>query len=145
MSFVIDLAKWKEAEKIFARYLVDFPWFVSVEIVDGKFTDYDIKLTTKEKVITYEVKSDTMANQTWNFVIETRFKWKPSGIYASKSDYIVYYIKDEWWIQKRWELILRLIDTEKRVTNGGDWRNSELYVISCDKLPDLFEPLKIND
>lgn len=144
MSFVMDLKVWKEAEKIFAKYLIDFPDFISIEIPDGKFKDYDIKLTTKQKVITYEVKSDTMAPKTGNYVIETRFKWEPSGIYESKADYVVYYVKWEFWIQKRSELILRLIDAEKRTTKWGDWWQSELYVLSCDTLPQLFEHLNLN-
>lgn len=144
MSFVKDLALWKSAEKIFAKYLLDYPDFISLEIPDGKFKDYDIKLTTKTKEITYEVKSDTLAPRTWNFVIETRFKWEPSGIYASKCDYVVYNVKWERWIQSRAELILRLIETEKRVTKWWDGRQSELYVISCDELPKLFYPVNVN-
>lgn len=144
MSFAIDLKIGKDAEKIFAKYLIDFPDFISIEIPDGKFKDYDIKLTTKTKTITYEVKSDTMAPKTWNFVIETRFKWEASGIYASKADYVVYCVKNEWYIQKRWELILKLIDTPKKITKGWDGRNSELYVISCNELDNLFEHLNLN-
>ena len=144
MTFVKDLALWKDAEKVFAKYLIDYPNFVSLEIPTGKFKDYDIKLTTTEKEITYEVKSDTMAPQTWNFVIETRFKDVPSGIYASKADFIVYNVLGERWIQSRPELILRLIDTEKRITKGWDWWQSELYVISCKELPNLFYPVNVN-
>ena len=145
MSFVKDLEKGKEAEKKFARYLIDYPKLVKLEFPTGKFKEWDIKMTTQEKEITYEIKSDIMAPQTGNFVIEYRFKWKASGIYASKADYIVYNVLWKRWIQERWELILRLIGTEKRETKWGDWRNSDLYVIKCDELPNLFEPLNFNE
>jgi len=145
MSFVKDLKVGKEAEKKFAKYLVDYPGFVSVEIVRGKCKDWDIVLQTKDKVITYEIKTDTLAHKTGNFVIEYRFKWEASWIYESKADFVVYNILWEWWIQKRSELILRLQDTEKKEVKWGDWRNSDLYVIKVSELPKLFEKLNVNE
>lgn len=143
MSFVKDLKFWKDCEKQFARYLIDYPWFVSLEMAQWKFKDYDIKLTTTDKVITYEIKSDTMADKTGNFVIECRYDGKASWIYASKADYIVYKVLDDWRIAERWELILRLINTEKRTTKWWDGWKSELYVIKCDELPNLFYPVNV--
>ena len=144
MWFAKDLKYGQSQEQIFARYLLDYPDCVSIEFAQWKFKDYDIKLTTKDKTITYEVKADTMAPQTWNFVIETRYKWVPSGIYASKADYIAYCVKDEWYLQSRGELVLRLINTPKRITKWGDKRQSELYVIKCEELDNLFEHLNLN-
>lgn len=144
MNFVKDFQVWKTAEKIFCKYLIDYPWFVSIEVPRGKCTDWDIILTTKDKIITYEVKSDTMAWQTGNFVIEYRFKDEPSWIYESKADYVVYNILWEWWIQKRSELILRIQWIEKEEVRGGDGWNSSLYKIKIDKLPELFEKIKMN-
>ena len=144
MSFVKDFQVGKTAEKIFCKYLIDYPWFVSIEVPRGKCTDWDIILTTKDKVITYEVKSDTMADKTGNFVIEYRFKWEPSWIYESKADFIVYNILWEWRIQKRSELILRIQSVEKRETKWWDWWNSDLYVIKTEKLPELFEKLPLH-
>lgn len=146
MSFASDLAIWEEAQKEFAKVLLDSTndlKVISLEFAQGKFPDWDIKINCVPYwELTYEIKSDTMAPQTGNFVIEYRFKWKPSWIYKSKSDYIVYYVKWEWRIQERAELMLRLIDTEKRSVKWGDNRNSSLRVISCDKLPDLFTKIK---
>ena len=88
---------------------------------------------------------DTMAKDTGNFVIETRCSGIASGIYASKADYIVYNVKWEWRIQERWELILRLIDTEKRITKWGDWYRAEMYVIKCTELPNLFTKIETNE
>ena len=143
MSFVKDLKVWKEAEKLFMKYLVDYPNLVWLRFSQGKCTDYDIEMTTKDKVITYEVKSDTMADKTGNFVIEFRFKWEASGIYESKADFVVYYIMWEWWIQKRSELILRLWEVEKEIKRWGDGWNSELYIIKVEKLPELFEKIEM--
>ena len=130
MSFVHDLAKGKEAEKIFAR----------------KFKEWDIKMTYWDnKVATYEIKRDLKAQETWNFIIEYRFKWEASWIYASKADYIVYYIADKWWIQKRSELLLRIQQVEKRECKWWDGWQSSLYIIKVDKLPELFETLNLDE
>lgn len=142
MWFAKDLAIWQWTEKEFAKILLDNSKefrVVSLEFAQGKFKDWDIKIDCiPDWIVTYEVKSDTMAETTGNFVIETRFKWNPSWIFTSKADIIVYYIKWQWWVQERGELILRLMNTEKRETKWWDWFNSTLWVISCDKLPDLF-------
>lgn len=148
MSFASDLKIWENAQREFAKILLDNTSefrIVSIEFAQGKFKDWDIKIDCiPDWILTYEVKTDTMADKTWNFVIETRFKWEASGIYASKADYIVYCVKNERYIQKRGELILRLIDTPKRTTKWWDWFNSELYVISCDELDKLFTHLNTN-
>jgi hypothetical protein len=146
MWFAKDLLIWEEAQREFAKVLLDTKKTTSLEFAQGKFKDWDIKIDcVPDWILTYEVKSDTMAKDTGNFVIETRFKWNPSWIFTSKADYIVYYIKWEWRAQERWELILRLINIEKRETKWGDWRQSTLRVISCDKLPDLFTKLETNE
>jgi hypothetical protein len=47
---------------------------VSLEFSQGKCKDYDIKMTTKDKVITYEVKSDRRSEETGNCCIEYMYK-----------------------------------------------------------------------
>lgn len=141
MSFAWDLLIWRHAEREFATHLLQCNNLTSLEFPTGKFKDWDIKATYDNKVITYEIKSDTMAEQTGNFVIEIRFNWKASWIYTSKADYIVYHIKWERWGQERGELILRLQNIDKRITKWWDWWKSELYVISCENLPKLFDNL----
>ena len=142
MSFTTDLMLWENAQIEFAKLLLSSKEkrIVSIEFAQWKFKDRDIKVNWEE---TYEIKFDTKAPDTGNFVIETRCSWIASGIYASKADYIVYNVKWEWRIQERGELILRLIDTEKRLTKWWDWFRAEMYVISCEELPNLFT--KIND
>lgn len=139
MSFVSDLKVWEDAQKEFAKVLMDKTKVIGLEFAQGKFKDWDIKANIiPEGITTYEVKTDLKASETNNFVIEYRYKWKASWIFSSKADYIVYYIKWQRRIQDRWELILRLMDTEKRDTKGWDGFFSSLWVISCDNLPNLF-------
>ena len=146
MSFVKDLAKWKEVEKAFAKYLIDYPGIVSIEFPKWKCKDYDVKMIYWDnKVATYEIKTDFKAQDTGNFVIESRFKWEASWIYASKADYIVQYILGKWWIQSRGELVLRINQVDKREVKGWDWFQSTLYIIKADKLPELFESLNFDE
>lgn len=141
MSFVVSLKLWKEVEKVFMRYLVDYPWMVSLEFSQGKCKDYDIKMTTKDKVITYEVKSDRRSEETGNCCIEYMYKWQASWIFASKADYIVYYCNRKWRIQERWLLTALLMDIEKETKSGGDGKRSRLFLFSVEKLPELFEEI----
>ena len=141
MSFVKCLTLWKEVEKIFMKYLVDYPGMVSLEFSKGKCKDYDIKMITKEKEITYEVKSDRRSEETWNCCVEYMYKWQASWIFASKADYIVYYCNRKWRIQERGLLIALLMDLEKETKNGWDGNRSRLFLFSVDKLPELFEEI----
>lgn len=141
MSFVKCLTLGKDVEKVFMKYLVDYPGMVSLEFSQGKCKDYDIKMTTKDKVITYEVKSDRRSEETGNCCIEYMYKWQASWIFASKADYIVYYCNRKWWIQERWLLIALLMDIEKETKNGWDGKRSRLFLFSVDKLPELFEEI----
>lgn len=149
MTFTNDLAIGRKAEKEFAKVLLDNTEefrVVSLEFAQGKFKDWDIKIDCiPDWILTYEIKSDTMASSTWNFVIEFRgSKWNASWIYTSKADYIVYYVKWEWWIQERGELILRLINTEKEEVKGGDGKLTSMWKIKCTELPNLFSKIETN-
>lgn len=142
MSFVSDLALGQRAEREFAKVLLDTENVISLEFSTGKFKYRDIKINTPEWEKTYEIKFDTKAPETGNYVIETRMSWNASGIYASKADYIVYNVKWEWRVQERGELILRLLDVEKRLTKWGDWFRAEMYVLKCETLPILFNKVE---
>lgn len=146
MSFVWDLSMWQQAEKLFVFYMLNTRDVVQVYMPQGKFKDYDIQFCFKDwSEETYEIKRDMKTQDTWNFVIETRFKWQASWIYTSKADYIIYYVMWKFYKQSRWELILRLQDCEKRITKWWDWFNSELYIIKADKLNDLFDVIEIDE
>lgn len=144
MTFTNDLAIGRKAEKEFAKLLIDIEKVISLEFSQWKFPYRDIKIITPDWEKTYEVKSDTKAQDTGNFVIESRFKWSPSWIFTSKADYIVYYVKWEWWVAERWALILKLIDIEKEEVKGWDWRQSTMWKIKCTELPNLFSKIKTN-
>ena len=140
-NFVGCLKVWQQTEKAFACNMIMSNDIASIEFPQWKFKDYDIKIEFADwNIKTYEIKRDLKAEETSNFVIEFRCSWKPSWIYYSKADYIVYYVLWKFWMQERWELILRLIDTEKRIAKWWDWRRAEIYVIKADELPNLFTP-----
>lgn len=145
MTFVNDLAIGEACQIEFTKVLLDTEKIIKIEFAQWKFKYRDIKITTPDWEKTYEIKKDLKANDTGNYVIETRSSWKASGIYTSTADYIVYNVKWERWIQERWELILRLINTEKRVTKWWDWFRSEMYVLKCETLSDLFSKIKTNE
>lgn len=144
MSFRSDLAIGEKAQLEFAKVLLNTEKVIKLEFAQWKFPDWDIKILTPEWEKTYEVKADTMAETTGNYVIEYMFKWNPSWIFTSKADYIVYQIKWERWMANRWALILWLIDAEKRATKWGDAWASSLWVLKCETLPTLFSKIEIN-
>lgn len=140
-DFIGCLKAGQQTEKAFVCNLLMNNEIASIEFPQWKFKDYDVKVTyCNWDVKTYEIKRDLKANDTGNFVIETRCSDKASWIYTSKADYIVYYVLWKFWIQERWELILRLINTDKRTTKWWDWYRAEMYVIKADELPNLFTP-----
>ena len=116
MSFVKDLAIWEKAQIEFAKILLETEKIISLEFAQWKFSDWDIKIKTPDWEKTYEIKTDTMAESTGNYVIEYMFKWNPSWIFTSKADYIVYQVKWERRVASRGALILWLINMEKRDT-----------------------------
>ena len=110
MSFVKCLQLGKECEKTFMRYLIDYPGMISIEFAQWKFKDWDIKMTTKDKEITYEVKSDRKSEETWNCCIECMYKDEPSWVYASKADYIVMLDSDLSYNEKHIPKMLKFLD-----------------------------------
>lgn len=146
MGFAKDLAVGHQAERVFARYLIDYPKLISIEFAQWKFKDYDIKMTYGDnKVATYEIKRDMQAQDTGNVALEIRYKWDASWIYTSKADYIVYYAAWKWYCQTRWELILRLEKANKRIVKGWDWWQSELMLVKLEDMDKIFEVLNLKE
>jgi len=141
MSFVKCLQIGKEIEKVFMKYLVDYPGMVSLEFSKWRCKDYDIKMVTKDKEITYEVKSDRRSEETGNVCLERTYKWEDSWIYWSKADYIVYYSDKKWRIQKRDKLIEWIEKNPPSEVNGGDGKWCTLYLYPVEKLPEMFEQI----
>lgn len=142
MSFVESNILWKEAENALLHYLIDNNDIISLEVAQWKFKDWDIKMTTKEWVTTYEVKSDRRSEESWNLCIEYMYNGKSSGIYSSKADYVVYYCNKQWRIQDRWLLLWKINDVEKEIKKWGDGNLSRLFLFKVDKLPELFKKME---
>ena len=144
MDFQITLEWWKEVERKFAAtMLAKYPQIEKVEFApDMPFKDRDVKLTINWTEKTYEVKRDYKSQETWNIALEIRCNNKPSGIFASKADYIIYCLNDnEFYRQNRWELLYRVADINKYKTLGWDGERAEMYIIAKELLPFLFNKL----
>lgn len=133
--FKEDLEIWKEIEREFASKL--FKWKASnVEVSEWKHPERDVRATfhkqgqTYEK--TFEIKTDLQAEKTGNVWIEYMYKWKPSGIYTSKADYIVYKIWDKFYYADRLKLIIELSKCLKADVCGGDDDNSQMWLVKRD-------------
>jgi len=109
---------------------------------DREFKDRDVKLTINWREVTYEVKRDYKSQETGNIALEVRCNNKPSGILASKADFIIFCLdENEFYFQKRWELLYRLYTFNKRLTTWGDGDRSEMFLIDKTLLPLLFNKL----
>lgn len=144
MDFQITLEWWKEVERKFvATMLAKYPQIEKVEFApDMPFKDRDVKLTINWIERTYEIKRDYKSQETWNIALEIKCNNKPSGIFASKADYIIYCLNDdEFYWQNRWELLYRVADIHKYKTLWWDWERAEMYIIDKEFLPLLFNKL----
>lgn len=140
--FEKDLEKWKKTEREFAKRLLS--WNLSkLEFAPNyQFKDRDVKIEFEKLwrnvVKTFEIKDDMISEKTWNVWFEIMCNSEPSWIYASKADYIVYHLGDKFYYQDRWKLLIRLNDTPKKETLGGDGGRSLMYVVDKKHLSDLF-------
>lgn len=144
MEFSKTLESWKKIEREFAKIMIDR--YTDVEKVefapDTQFKDWDVKITVGWIERTYEIKRDFKSQETWNIALEIKCNWKPSGIFASKADFIIYCLNDnEFYWQNRWELLYRIADINKYKTMWWDGERAEMYIISKELLPLLFNKL----
>lgn len=127
-----DLKQWKKAEREFASRLMRWD-IVDIQFSQWEFPWRDIKATFniwgKPVERTYEVKEDRQADTTWNVWIEYMYKWKPSWIYTSKADYIVYKIWDKFYYADRVRFIIELNKIVKQDITWWDDGNSHLWLI----------------
>ena len=122
--FEDDLKKWKKTEQEFAKRLIDW-WLNRLEFAPNRqFKDWDVRIEFEklgQNVIrTFEIKDDMISEQTGNIWFEVRCKWKPSGIFSSKADYIVYRLGEKFYYQDRGELIFLLNDIPHTQKTWGD-------------------------
>lgn len=144
MDFNLTLESWREVERAFAiKMLSKCSDIEKIEFApDMQFKDWDVKISWCWKETTYEVKRDFKSQETWNIAIEFRCNNKPSGIFASKADYIIYCLsEDEFYWQNRWELLYRLYFLEKKTVNWWDWDRAEMFLINKWDLYLLFNRL----
>ena len=134
-------------ERKFAERLLQFKSVKKIEFAPNKqFKDRDIKATIErerwDEEVLFEVKRDYKSQETWNIALEIKCNWKPSGIFASKADYIIYCLNDdEFYWRDRGELLYELCDISKYKTLWWDWEMAEMYIISKELLPILFRKL----
>jgi hypothetical protein len=143
MEFQKTLESWKKIEKAFVKKMLDMYDIEKVEFApDTQFKDRDVKLTINWVERTYEIKRDFKSQETWNIALEIKCNWKPSGIFASKADFIIYCLNEnEFYWQNRWELLYRIADINKYKTMWWDGERAEMYIISKELLPLLFNKL----
>jgi hypothetical protein len=144
MEFSKTLESWKKIEKEFAKIMIDrYSNIEKVEFApDKQFKDWDVKITVGWIERTYEIKRDFKSQETWNIALEIKCNWKPSGIFASKADFIIYCLNEnEFYWQSRWELLYRIADIAKYKTMWWDGERAEMYIIAKELLPLLFNKL----
>jgi hypothetical protein len=144
MDFNKTLESWKKIEKEFAKIMIDrYSNIEKVEFApDKQFKDWDVKITVGWIERTYEIKRDFKSQETWNIALEIKCNWKPSGIFASKADFIIYCLNEnEFYWQNRGELLYRIVDIAKYKTMWWDGERAEMYIIAKELLPLLFNKL----
>lgn len=134
--FAEDLKEWQKIEREFAKKLIDRK-LNSLEFApDRKFTDRDIKIRFnkdwKEIEKTFELKYDRQVWDTHNVWIEYMLDWKPSGIYTSKADYVVYKLWDKFYYADRLKLIIELSKVLKSDVVWWDNDKSQLWLVKED-------------
>lgn len=144
MDFKTTLEWGKEIERAFVSKMLQR--CKDIEHIDfapnEQFKDWDVKLIWNWKEKTYEIKRDYKSQETWNLALEVRCNNKPSGIFASKADYIVLCLNEwEFYYQNRWELLYRLDYFDKKVVKWGDGDRAEMYLINKWDLHLLFNKI----
>ena len=130
--FKDDLKSWKRIEREFASRLMKRD-VSKIEFSEWKFPDRDVKATFhKQGQIyekTFEIKEDRVAERTGNVWIEYMCNGKPSGIYTSKADIIVYKLWDEFRYVDRAKLLVELCTCVKENVFGWDNNSSQLFLL----------------
>lgn len=144
--FEKDLKEWKEVELEFARQLIDQKLRNLEFAPDKKFTDWDIKTTVLNEVWeevekTYEIKHDIVSDTSGNVWFEYYCNNKPSGIYASKADYIVYKLWDNFYCMNRAKLLIRLNHVARRVVKWWDNNLAYMYLVKKEEFMNKYQSL----
>lgn len=129
--FEEDLKEWRTVELEVAKRLIDSNTKHVEFAPDRKFTDWDFKITNyqwEEK--SYEVKHDIVSDTSNNVGFEFSCNRKPSGIYISKADCIIYKLGDKYYCTDRARLLVWLTSyVKKRIKPWGDNKSALLYIV----------------
>jgi len=118
-NFIDDIQIGEDGEQVIINDLISMG---ASHISNNKTNTHDVIVLFKEKLISYECKTDVF-NDTGNMFIETACRGKESGINVTKADYFVTYFKElnEIWYIKTLNL-KKIINehTHKIVKESGD-------------------------
>ena len=129
--FTNDLKLGKEYE-LKALKLFEYKSYVQSEGINKL---YDLAINTiNDDTIYVEVKSDRLAINTGNIVIEFECNKKPSGINATTAHYYVYFIIGSNTVYKIETNTLKEICKECRTVKGGDGYRSNMYIVPMKNL-----------
>ena len=124
-----DLKLGKNVEREFAKVLLDMGASSITFAPEWRFKDWDILAIIDNTEKTYEVKADLASNTTWNVGFEYYFNTECSGIFASKADYIVYWIDDRFYCISRPVLLVRLEFIKKEDKIWWDSRLARMFIV----------------
>ena len=136
MTFKQDLELGKKIEHIVCDHIIKKKYPNSF-VVDGYNKEFDIEIP--EKGVTVEVKYDQLSDKTGNYMFETEYDGKPSGIETTTAN---------WWLQVDnqrtiWidSTALKYILKDIRVTKMGGIGDSKCkagYLVPINKI--LYSP-----
>lgn len=132
--FDVDLATWEEYEYEFMKKLLK-PWVIGIHKPPrDKRKDRDIKVDYEDWTSkTFEVKWCPRAEEYWTIPIEFEYDGKPSGVFASIADYIVYKIWDKFYWQERGKFLSELAAMkEKYWTVWWDNEKAKMFIVNLE-------------
>ena len=137
-TFEADVVRGLEAERL-ALHILRREYRCATQI--NAYKGYDIWIP--ELHSSAEVKSDLASNQTGNFVIETEFNGKPSGLTTTEATYWFLYDGNE-LVMTTPKAIRKFIErsgaTEVTFTGRGDTKPKRAYLL---RKQELFEASEI--
>ena len=142
--FEKDLREWKQIEREFATRLMK--WDVAdIMFSQWRFPDWDIKAcfikNWEEDWKTFEIKHDKKSDETGNVWFEYMCNWKPSWIYKSKADYIVYKVWERFYYAERLRLLIELSKCLKQDVIGWDNNMSQMFLVKKEVFNLLFQEI----
>ena len=130
-NFSKDLKEAQIVEQeVLTKLQILIPELTNLTISTRK--EFDIAADWKDKKITFEVKNDLMAAKTGNAAIEYECRGKPSGITVTKADYLVYKIKEKYFIFRTKKVKRKLFKEaifSRKVAGGDVGSNTLMFLV----------------